>query len=78
MQKASSKLCLCRNILTFALKNVCSEKLEDFDESCFSAGLDPYYHTQIDEFRDAYLALNLPFTTKVRILSYNGSVRKGR
>ena len=55
----------------------CSEKLEDLEESCFSADFDPYYQTHIDEFRNAYLALNLPFTTKVRILSYNGRVRKG-
>ena len=41
------------------------KKLNELEESCFGADLDPFYETRIEEFRDAYLALNRPLTTKV-------------
>ena len=41
------------------------QRFKELEDSCFASELDPYYTDRITEFRDAYLALNLPITSKV-------------
>ena len=44
---------------------VALEKFNDLETSCFGSDLDPFYEDRIADFRDAYLALGCPMTTKV-------------
>ena len=47
---------------------VALKRFSDLEESCFGSELDPHYEDRISDFREAYVALDHPMTTKVSFL----------
>lgn len=47
------------------------EKFRNVVDSCFSTHLEENYETKISEFRDSYLALGIPVTSKIHTIFYH-------